>query len=175
MTPSLTRGRVCSLQCSHSLVRLLTPSNYTLPSHLRLCSLYVTSYDSQELRWRYSNPPPHGVACRELIGCHLFSEQPIRTSRKSIINYSETKCCYLVVVSSCRSHAPSEEATILSFCPNLMNVLLLDVAEMWVSSRRGGVQGPPIDFNSVLLLLHHVVFCYVADVSRAYAASIFRL
>jgi hypothetical protein len=59
--PSLTRGRVCSLQCSHSLVRAVTPNNHTLPSHLRLCSLSVASYDSQGLRWRYSNPPPHGV------------------------------------------------------------------------------------------------------------------
>jgi hypothetical protein len=33
--PSLTRKRVCSLQCNHSLVRSLTP-NHTLPSHLRL-------------------------------------------------------------------------------------------------------------------------------------------
>jgi hypothetical protein len=36
---SLRRKRVCSLQCNHSLVRLLTPHNHTLPSHLRLCSL----------------------------------------------------------------------------------------------------------------------------------------
>jgi hypothetical protein len=57
---SLTRKRVCSLQCLHSLVRLLTPNNHTLRSHLRLCSLSVASYDTQGLRWRYSNPPPHG-------------------------------------------------------------------------------------------------------------------
>jgi hypothetical protein len=57
---SLTRKRVCSLQCNHSLVRLLTPNNHTLPSHLRLCFLSVASYDSQGLRWKYSNPPPHG-------------------------------------------------------------------------------------------------------------------
>jgi hypothetical protein len=37
--PSLTRKRVCSLQCNHSLVRLLTPNNHTLPSHLRLSPL----------------------------------------------------------------------------------------------------------------------------------------
>jgi hypothetical protein len=37
--PSLTRERVCSLQCNHSLVRAVTPNNHTLPSHLRLCSL----------------------------------------------------------------------------------------------------------------------------------------
>jgi hypothetical protein len=29
--------------------------NHTLPSHLRLCSLFVASYDSQGLRWKYSN------------------------------------------------------------------------------------------------------------------------
>jgi hypothetical protein len=58
--PSLTRKRVCSLQCNHSLVRLLTPNNHALPSHLRLCSLFVASHDSQGLRWKYSNPPPHG-------------------------------------------------------------------------------------------------------------------
>jgi hypothetical protein len=57
---SLTRKRVCSLQCNHSLVRLLTPNNHTLPSHLRLCSLFVASYDSQGLRWKYSNSPSQG-------------------------------------------------------------------------------------------------------------------
>jgi hypothetical protein len=63
---SLTRKRVCSLQCNRSLVRSLTPNKYTctctctLRSHLRLCSLFVASYDSQGLRWKYSNPPPHG-------------------------------------------------------------------------------------------------------------------
>jgi hypothetical protein len=58
--PSLTRKRVWSLECIHSLVRSVTPNNNTLPSHLRLCSLFVASYDSQGLRWKYSNPPPHG-------------------------------------------------------------------------------------------------------------------
>jgi hypothetical protein len=57
--PSLTRKRVCSLQCNHSLVRSLTP-NHTLP-RLRLCSLFAASYDSQGLWWKYSNPPPLGV------------------------------------------------------------------------------------------------------------------
>jgi hypothetical protein len=51
--------QVCSLQCNHSLVRLLTPNNHTVPSHLRLCSLFVASYDLQGLWWKYSNPPPH--------------------------------------------------------------------------------------------------------------------
>jgi hypothetical protein len=60
MASSLTRKRVCSLECVHSLVRSLTTNNHTLPSHPRLCSLSVASYDSQGLRWKYSNPPPHG-------------------------------------------------------------------------------------------------------------------
>jgi hypothetical protein len=58
----LTTGRVCNLQCNRWLVRSLRTNNDTLPSHLRLCSLFVASYGSQGLRWRYSNPPPHGVA-----------------------------------------------------------------------------------------------------------------
>jgi hypothetical protein len=40
--------------------RSLRTTTHTLPSHLRLCSLFVASYDSQRLRWRCSNPPPHG-------------------------------------------------------------------------------------------------------------------
>jgi hypothetical protein len=36
-------------------------SNHILPSHPSLCSLSVASYDSQGLRWKYSNPSPHGV------------------------------------------------------------------------------------------------------------------
>jgi hypothetical protein len=43
-------------------VRSLRTNNHTLPSHLRLYSLFVASYDSQGLRWRYSNPPPQGVS-----------------------------------------------------------------------------------------------------------------
>jgi hypothetical protein len=53
---SLTRGRVCNLQCNRWLVRWLRANNHTLPSHLRLCFLFVTSYDSKGLWWRYSNP-----------------------------------------------------------------------------------------------------------------------
>jgi hypothetical protein len=60
VVPSLTRGLVCNLQCNRWLVRSLRTNNHTLPSHLRLCSLFVVSYGSQGLRWRYSNPPPHG-------------------------------------------------------------------------------------------------------------------
>jgi hypothetical protein len=74
---SLTRKRVCSSQCNHSLVRLLMSNNHTLPSHLRLCSLVVASYDSRGLRWKYSNPPPHGL--------HILCE-----SRRFIIWMSTT-------------------------------------------------------------------------------------
>jgi hypothetical protein len=58
--PSLARGRVCNLQRNRWLLRSLRTNNHTLPSHLRLRSLFFASYDSQGLRWRYSNPPPHG-------------------------------------------------------------------------------------------------------------------
>jgi hypothetical protein len=58
--PSLTRGRVCNLQCNRWLVRTLRTNNHTLLSHLSLCSLFVASCVSQGLRWRYSNPTPHG-------------------------------------------------------------------------------------------------------------------
>jgi hypothetical protein len=72
---------ICSLQCNHSMVRLLTPSNHTLPSHLRLCSLFVASYDSQGLRWRYSNPHPHGVYKNvELSWVHLTADSQSTSS-----------------------------------------------------------------------------------------------
>jgi hypothetical protein len=68
---SLTRGRVCSLECLHSLVRSLTTRNHILPSHLRLCSLSVASYDSQGLRWRYSNPPANGSLNTKCLLSHI--------------------------------------------------------------------------------------------------------
>jgi hypothetical protein len=37
-------------------------NNHVLTFHLRLDSLFVASYDSQGLRWRYSNPPPQGAS-----------------------------------------------------------------------------------------------------------------
>jgi hypothetical protein len=39
----------------------LRTNNHTLPSHLILCSLFVASYDWQGQRWRYFNPPAHGM------------------------------------------------------------------------------------------------------------------
>jgi hypothetical protein len=44
---------------------------HTLPSHLRMCSLSVASYDSQGLRWRYSNPPPHGSLNTKFLLIHI--------------------------------------------------------------------------------------------------------
>jgi hypothetical protein len=68
---SLTRRRVCSLECLHSMVRSLTTNNHILPCHPRLCSLSVSSYDSQGLRWKYSNPPPHGEPDKQ---CRVLEE-----------------------------------------------------------------------------------------------------
>jgi hypothetical protein len=81
MTSSLTRKWVCSLECLHSLVRSLTTSNHTLPSHPRLCFLSVASYDSQGLRWKYSNPPPHGEC--ELLATCSSTYNPVRTSQEA--------------------------------------------------------------------------------------------
>jgi hypothetical protein len=84
---------VCSLQCNHSLVRVVTHNNYTLPSHLRLCSLFVASYDSQGLRWKYSNPPPHGGSGHYPSSCLLFKTQP----------NSDQECFFTVIKSKCFS------------------------------------------------------------------------
>jgi hypothetical protein len=62
--PSLTRGRVCNLQCNRCLVRSLWTNNHILPSHLRLCSLFVAPYDSQGLQCSYSNPSARGTVRR---------------------------------------------------------------------------------------------------------------
>jgi hypothetical protein len=90
--PSLTRGRVCNLQCNHWLVRSLRTNNHTLPSHQRLCSLFVVSYDSQGLRWRYSNPPSHGVIDDSSNIRDYIATVTIRTTMsviKAIISYLE--------------------------------------------------------------------------------------
>jgi hypothetical protein len=40
----------------------ISPRNRVAQLYPRtLGSLFVTSYDSQGLRWRYSNSPPHGL------------------------------------------------------------------------------------------------------------------
>jgi hypothetical protein len=58
--PLSQEDRSVAYRCNRWLVRSLRTNNHTLPSHLRLCSLFVASCDSQGLWWRYSNPPPHG-------------------------------------------------------------------------------------------------------------------
>jgi hypothetical protein len=87
--PSLTRGQVCNLQCNRCLVRLLKTNNHTLPSHLRLCSLFVASYDSQGLRWRYSNPPPHEVY-QTKTGFHLNNKYKF----SSYLTGNTLRLCY---------------------------------------------------------------------------------
>jgi hypothetical protein len=98
---SLTRGRVCNLLLLLVLTRQRSPAGlktifYCLnswdPPNLEgqvpvfisprnrvaqlcpraLCSLSVASYDSQGLRWRYSNPPPHG---NFLVTCNVYKAQ----------------------------------------------------------------------------------------------------
>jgi hypothetical protein len=80
---SLTGGRVCNLQCNRWLVRSLRTNNHTLPSHLRLCSLYVASYDSQGLRWRYSNPPPHRIVSNLILSRILICSYVVTSCRIS--------------------------------------------------------------------------------------------
>jgi hypothetical protein len=53
------RSVICSAICQWSESWRI--HNHALLSHLRLLgSLSIVSYDSQGLRWKYSNPPPHG-------------------------------------------------------------------------------------------------------------------
>jgi hypothetical protein len=82
MASSLTRKWVCRLQCLHSLVRSLTTNDHTLPSHLRLCSLSVASYGSQRLRWKYSNPPPHGELTFISIMCCIYKKNKCSQSAR---------------------------------------------------------------------------------------------
>jgi hypothetical protein len=84
--PSLMRGRVFSSQCNHSMVRIgqnpwshITVSSETYPIWRAGSHIYIsqdqggpvippgTGYPLRcllrlaRLRWRYSNPPPHGI------------------------------------------------------------------------------------------------------------------
>jgi hypothetical protein len=101
---SLTRERVCSLQCNHSLVRSLTP-NHTVPPHLRLCSLFVASYDSQGLRWKYPNPPPHGVPTLLSLNLeYLILHGP---NRKHRIRQSFIILCVLIAAERLGKNVPA--------------------------------------------------------------------
>jgi hypothetical protein len=63
------RAAICSAICQWSESR--RTHNHTLLSLLRLLSsLSVASYDSQGLRWKYSNPPPHGETRTDKSALH---------------------------------------------------------------------------------------------------------
>jgi hypothetical protein len=98
--PSLTRKQVCSLQCNHCAIRSLTPNN-TVPPHLRLCSLFVASYDSQGLRWRYSNPPPHGeerdLSTISYIGIQFVPHRNHITSFKPASTRGRERSFYYII------------------------------------------------------------------------------
>jgi hypothetical protein len=66
------------------MVRSLRNNNHTLPSHLGLCSLFVASYVSQGLRWRYSNPPPHGVEVEVVVNLRLSQSASLSWCQVSI-------------------------------------------------------------------------------------------
>jgi hypothetical protein len=74
---------------------LTGPNNYTLLSHLRLCSLFVTSYDAQGLRWKYSNPP---VVFRQILvsfsGPNREHRTILRNLRYTIASVYEGSFCY---------------------------------------------------------------------------------
>jgi hypothetical protein len=59
--PSLTRGRVCSLQCNRCWSGQWRPIT-TLYRLIWDYFLFVATCGSQGLWWKYSNPPPHGYA-----------------------------------------------------------------------------------------------------------------
>jgi hypothetical protein len=100
--PSLTRGRVYNLQCNHWLVRSLRTNNHILPSHLRLGSLSVASYDSQGLRWRYSNPPPHGDApYASLQSIYITCKTPGALSKSCDCEASNCNTCPVPITISC--------------------------------------------------------------------------
>jgi hypothetical protein len=78
VAPSLTRGRVCNLLYNFfwalpeqsllgrspaeltAIFYCLVWDSPNLEYPRALGSLFVASYDSQGLRWKYSNPPPQG-------------------------------------------------------------------------------------------------------------------
>jgi hypothetical protein len=92
--PSLRRGQICNLQCNRWLVRSLKTSNHTLPSHLRLCSLFVASYDSQGLRWWYSNQLLQGYS-KQYIWFQFVPHRKHNTSPFYILTRLHTgSLCY---------------------------------------------------------------------------------
>jgi hypothetical protein len=58
---ALTIGRFCSFVVCQWSESWRTHKHIILSQLRLLNSLFVASYDSQGLRWKYSNPPPHGA------------------------------------------------------------------------------------------------------------------
>jgi hypothetical protein len=111
-------------QRSHSRVRVPWDSQYILlpqirdfpfRRHLRLAGI----------RWRYSTPPPHGMAS-------FWSERPLHSvsvSKEMFVDYSYTRKRSLGFLEStsvemCLSTFPSNEST----SHNILNIILLEVS-----------------------------------------------
>jgi hypothetical protein len=71
----------------------ISPRNRVAQLYPRaLGSLFVVSYDSQGLRWRYSNPPPHGLLYICVYGCSRQSGlQDYNRTRKKSISWKDMK------------------------------------------------------------------------------------
>jgi hypothetical protein len=62
--PSLTRGRICNVVYSYKSLSFSSPSPAELMT-ISYCLIWDYLVPLLFLRWRYSNPPPHGVLlCR---------------------------------------------------------------------------------------------------------------
>jgi hypothetical protein len=112
---------ICSAICQWSESR--RTHNHTLLSHLRLLdSISVTSYDSQRLRWRYSNPPPHEE--RERVEVEVTLQLTVRQSACQSIEptlglatryYFLSEVCFLNIAVLSLWPAFSDERSSLSF------------------------------------------------------------
>jgi hypothetical protein len=76
-----------------------------------LGSLSVASYDSQGLRWRYSNPPPHGVGLVVRVPGYITEMYrvscEVRTEFIYVMQKKVDRLCGLVVrVPGYRSRDP---------------------------------------------------------------------
>jgi hypothetical protein len=79
---------ICSAICQWAESR--RTHNHTLLFHLRLLSsLSAASYDSQGLRWKYSNRPPHGEVCYTYFNTKAAStvHKTMRGSHAPSYNY----------------------------------------------------------------------------------------
>jgi hypothetical protein len=75
---------MCSAVCGWRESR--RTHTHALLSHLRLLgSIPVVSYDSQGLRWKYSNPPPRGEALFAVRTIQNTQTQPV-PHRKHVVS-----------------------------------------------------------------------------------------